>query len=82
MTLQQKIEEALAANDLSISNFTLSPPDEFGGILVKSMTGNTHQVEEANNALVKALPPAEYLVIFARSLTDPTISVRTRPAEL
>jgi|GEM_PF-3237678 len=80
MNLTQKIQVALSGAGLSLGNYTLSSPDQVGGVTVKSMTDDSNQVASARDALETALPSAEYIVAFARSITDPAVYVRTRPA--
>lgn len=82
MSLTQKIQNALSAAGLSTNNFTLSTPDQVGGVIVKSRTDNYDEVVSAQNALEAALPASEYFVMFARSITDPNLYVRSRPAGL
>ncbi|HSW78259.1 MAG TPA: hypothetical protein VLG36_05665 [Candidatus Chromulinivoraceae bacterium] len=80
MNLTQKIQVALSGAGLSLGDFTLSSPDDVGGVTVKSMTDDPDHVASARDALEVALPSTEYIVAFNRSITDPAVYVRTRPA--
>jgi hypothetical protein len=58
---------------LFLDNFTLSSPDDVGGVMVRSAIDDYDQIASAVDALQAVLPSAEYIVAFDRSMTDPAV---------
>jgi hypothetical protein len=78
MELTQRIQDALSAAGFT-DNFTLSSPDDRGGITVKPATDDD-QIASAQDALKTDLPPSDYITMVNRSVTDPCLYVRPQPA--
>lgn len=75
MSLTQKIQEALASASLSADKFILASPDANGGVTVTSPTDDYDDILSARDALQQALPVTDYMVLFARTTTNPSVYV-------